>query len=184
MRILVNIAVVLLVVGAIPARAQSAGERPFSAPARLATLSGGVGNALGWYGLEGEWFLAGGSAAVFVGAGYTPRSRRDDPSGLTGSAGVRVFTPGVTHRGFGEVSFSQIGLERASVLRPGGRQIYGPGAQIGYEYLARSGLTLALSGGLGYGLGIGYPANKWQPMLGLACGYTWRSRRGGGPGHA
>jgi hypothetical protein len=78
---------------------------------------------------------------------------------------------------FGEVSMSQIGLERAGLQHPAGRQIYGPGVQFGYEYVARGGLTMALSGGLGYGIDVRDHANPWKPMLGLSCGYTWRSQR-------
>jgi hypothetical protein len=143
---------------------------------RAATISGGVGNAHGWYGAEGEWLVARNRSAVFVGAGYTPRSEPRYPAGVTAAVGVRVFTDGARHRLYGELSWSQIGLERPGPVSMHGRRVYGPGAQLGYEYLTSRRWTLSASAGAGYGLGVSRHANPWQPMVGLAIGYTWLSR--------
>jgi hypothetical protein len=49
----IAIAALVAAVGAVPAHAQPMDEGPSGVPVRLATLSGGVGNSHGWYGLEG-----------------------------------------------------------------------------------------------------------------------------------
>jgi hypothetical protein len=170
-----SLAVVSLVLGCATRAAAQVATVPQQEAGivRTATISGGVGNAHGWYGAEGEWHLGRNRSAVFVGAGYTPRSEPDYPAGATAAVGVRVFTDGARHRLYGELSLSQIGLERAGLVYTHGRRVYGPGAQLGYEYLTSHQWTLSASAGAGYGLGVSRYANPWQPMVGLAIGYTW-----------
>jgi hypothetical protein len=140
---------------------------------RGATLSGGIGNAYGWCGVTVQTYFAGGRAAVFGGVGYTPDFQRGDPSGMTVAGGLRAFSDGRKHRMYGELSFAQIGIEVPNWLHVNGRRIYGPGAQLGYEYTTSRGLHLSASIGAGYGLGISDYETPWRPMLGLGIGYTW-----------
>ena len=155
--------------------AQGAGSPTPADAQRVATVSVGVGNAHGWNGLQAEWHGLASRAAVFVGGGFTPRTSYDHRR-LTAAAGARVFTRGPRHRMFAEVSISQIGREVASYLRPRGRQVFGPGAQLGYELRLQNGVTIVLSGGAGYGRGVGDYNNPWRPMAGAALGYTWSKR--------
>jgi hypothetical protein len=49
-------------------------ERPRIFPAqRVVSLTAGVGNAMGWFGAQGERYFADERLSVFVGLGYTPR---------------------------------------------------------------------------------------------------------------
>lgn len=160
------VVVLLLATCAAAASAQSA-----PAP-RVVSVLGGVGNTMGWLGLQGERYLANERVSLVVGAGYTPAIDAGDASGLTFAAGVRGFTPGARHRGFVELAVSQIAVETG----PGGDRLYGPGAQLGYQYTAGDGFTLLVSAGLGYAAGLdeASPSSRWQPLLGLGVGYTWR----------
>ncbi len=68
-----------------------------------ATLLGGLGNSLGWFGIQGEAYFVTGRLSTFAGLGYTPDLEGNDPTGLTGAAGVRGYTGGVRHRAFVEL---------------------------------------------------------------------------------
>lgn len=175
MRLLACIASASLVALAAPALAQDAAPVPPPVTRPVATVSVGLGNAHGWNGLQAEWHGWAGRGAVFVGGGFSPRTSYDKRR-FTAAAGVRVFSRGRRHRLFGEASVSQIGREVASYLRPQGRQVYGPGLQLGYELRLHSGVTAMLSGGAGYGLGVSGYNNPWRPMAGVALGYTWSAR--------
>jgi len=144
---------------------------------RVMTVIGGVGNANGWYGVQVERHVAASRLALFGGLGYTPALELGDPSGLTVAGGVRGFTHGVTHRGYLELSVSQIGIEAPGNAYPHGRRLYGPGVQVGYEYLARRGLTLVGSLGIGCAIGLGGERNPLQPMVGFGLGYTWSTKQ-------
>ena len=94
--------VALLVCGSPPAlMAQDAGV-----PQRIATVTAGLGNTMGWLGLQGERYFARERLSAFVGLGYTPGIDQGDPSGPTFALGVRGFTTGVKHRGFLALSVS------------------------------------------------------------------------------
>jgi len=175
MRIVACVISAGLVAFAAPVMAQDAAPPPPAAAQRFATLSVGFGNAHGWNGLQAEWHGWASRAAVFIGAGFTPRTSYDNRR-FAAAAGARVFTRGQLHRLFVEASVSQIGREVDSYLYPRGRQIYGPGAQLGYELRLRTGVTVMLSGGGGYGLGVSDYNNPWRPMMGAALGYTWSTR--------
>ena len=82
-----------------------------------------------------------------MGAGYTPEIDAGDPSGPTFAAGLRGFTPGDKHRGFLELSISQLALVYGSAKER--RRLYGPGLQAGYQFVTAGGFTLMLSLGLG-----------------------------------
>ncbi len=88
-------------------------ERPriFSAQ-RFMSLTAGVGNAMGWFGAQGERHSADKQLSMFIGLGYTSRLDRGDPTGPTFAAGVRSFTAGVKHRAFLEGGLSQVLVER------------------------------------------------------------------------
>jgi hypothetical protein len=137
--------------------------------ARHATVTLGVGNAMGWLGGQGEYYMAHERLSAFLGLGYTPWIE-GDASGLTFAAGLRGYTRGNRHRGFLEVSVSEVALESAVVAAStaDSKQLYGPGLQAGYQYSALSGFTFMGSFGIGYALGGA------QPLLGVGFGYTWR----------
>jgi hypothetical protein len=148
--------------------------------ARQWTFAAGLGNSLGWFGLQGERHVSQNRLSVFVGLGYTPAIDAGEPSGLTVAAGGRAFSSGTRHRGFLELAFSQISIERSV----DGNRYYGPAAQIGYQYTARRGFTLFVSAGAGYsayavGDDTGFDEEsevfpRWQPVVGLGAGHTWR----------
>ena len=151
-----------------------------ASPPRV-TLLGGLGNSLGWFGIQGEAYFVTGRFSTFAGLGYTPDLEENDPTGLTGAAGVRGYTGGVRHRAFVELGVSQVAVEvdlaqqQNGSIRETGRRLYGPGLQIGYQYLALRGFTAMVSTGVGYILAEPPRfASRWQPLVGLGFGYTWR----------
>jgi hypothetical protein len=136
-----------------------------SAPVpRKVTATAGVGNAMGWFGGQAEYYVARDRASLFAGLGYTLEVDEGDPSGATFALGARGFTPGLKHRGFLELSISQIAV-RSDFFGDGDR-FYGPGAQAGYQFVSRGGFTLMASLGAGHA----------HALAGLGLGYTWRSR--------
>jgi hypothetical protein len=145
-----------------------------AAPVRVVTVTAGVGNAMGWFGAQGERYFGPDRLSAFVGAGYTPSLDQGEPSGLTFAAGLRGYTAGFKHRGFLEASVSQIFTEVAG-LRPG-RRLYGPGLAAGYQFASRGGFTLMTSLGLGYAPGVDDGHTKVGGLVNLGLGYTWRRR--------
>jgi hypothetical protein len=145
---------------------------PAALAARTMTLTGGVGNAMGWFGAQGERYFAGDRLSAFAGVGYTPAIDPGDPAGLTLAGGVRGYTRGQRHRAFLELAVSQIAVTSG----PAGERHYGPGAQVGYQYAARHGFTVAASVGVGYAASLPeiVTSSHVQPLLGLGFGYTWR----------
>ena len=144
------------------------------APLRVVTVTAGVGNAMGWYGAQGERYFGPDRLSAFVGAGYTPSTDQDEPSGPTFAAGLRGYTAGFRHRGFLEASVSQI-FTQTHAVEPG-RRLYGPGLAAGYQYAARGGFTLMTSLGLGYAPGVKGGYTKVGMLANLGLGYTWRRR--------
>lgn len=137
--------------------------------ARLATVTAGVGNSMGWLGLQGERYLRNDRVSIFGGLGYTPELETGDASGVAVAAGVRGYTPGVRHRGFLELSVSQ--LEIGAACFDDCQRNYGPGIQVGYQYAALGGFTLTASAGVGRSFGDNGGA---VAILGFGLGYTWR----------
>jgi hypothetical protein len=134
---------------------------------RRATVLAGVGNSMGWFGAQGEKYFLGDRLSVFAGLGYTP-DVDGNPSGITVAGGLRGFTPGIKHRGFLELSVSQVAVQYGLM-----RRLYGPGLQAGWQFATRGGFTLLTSAGVGY-----IPARnideRFQLLIGLGVGYTWR----------
>jgi hypothetical protein len=87
---------------------------------RTVTAVAGIGNAMGWFGLQVERYFARERFSAFAGLGYTLADVEGDPSGATFAVGARGFTGGLKHRGFLELSISQIAI-RAAVLDDGDR---------------------------------------------------------------
>lgn len=143
-------------------------------PLRVVTVTAGVGNAMGWFGAQGERYFGPDRLSVFVGAGYTPSLDQYEPSGPTFAAGLRGYTAGFKHRGFLEASVSQLFTESNALEE--GRMLYGPGLAAGYHYAARGGFTLMTSVGLGYAPGVEDGYTKVTALLNLGLGYTWRRR--------
>ena len=155
----------------LPAAMAAQAPTPDPMPsARRVTVTAGSGNAMGWLGAQAERYFAGEHRSVFLGLGYTPDLDGGDTSGLAAAAGVRGYTGGVRHRGFLELSVSQI------VVSSLGSHHYGPGVQLGYQYAARRGFTAAASLGLGYVLSrpAAIAGSRLQPIGGIGFGYTWR----------
>jgi hypothetical protein len=138
---------------------------------RVATITAGTGNALGWFGVQGEHYWED-RFSVFTGVGYTP-SIDDYPSGPTFAAGMRGYTGGYRHRGFLELSVSQLVLFRGFDGEDP-RRLYGPGVQVGYQYAAAGGFTAMVSAGVGYAPTVPEGESEVGFMGGLSFGYTWR----------
>ena len=167
-----RLALVMLVLSVPVALCAQAPERSAQRPIRVVTITAGTGNALGWLGLQGERYWARDRVSTFIGIGYTPEIDPGDPSGPTFAAGVRGFTPGFKHRGFLELSVSQLAL----VIGPPEerRRLYGPGLQAGYQFASAGGFTAMLSLGLGYAADVPEGESEVGGMGGLSLGYTWR----------
>ena len=160
--------VILLVSIPLPLAGQAADS--LGARIRVATVTAGSGNSLAWFGVQGERYWHD-RYSGFIGLGYTP-SLDDYPSGPTFAAGVRGYAGGYRHRGFLELSVSQLVLFRD--LGDGARRLYGPGLQAGYQLATRGGFTAMVSAGLGYAPTVPEGEDEFGWMGGLSLGYTWR----------
>jgi hypothetical protein len=161
----------LLLLGPRSAAGQGSAATP-SVPRRVATLTAGIGNVMGWFGLHGERYFARERLSGFAGLGYTPSIDEGDPSGLTFAVGLRGFTNGIKHRGFLALSISQLAVESGFIESP--RRFYGPGLEAGYQYASRGGFTFMASLGLGYAPGVPEGNKEVGEVLALGLGYTWR----------
>ena len=170
-----HIAVLLLLALSLAsaAAAQQSAD-PFIQPApRALTVTAGFGNAMGWFGAQGEHYVRAERLGLFAGVGYLPAVDTGDPSGLTFAAGVRAYTKGQKHRAFLEASISQIAVETAPCYGDCLRA-YGPGAQLGYQFVGSGGFSILASAGVGYAPTIPDGRSKVGTLLGLGFGYTWR----------
>ena len=165
----VALLIVLLLLESLPAllRGQEA-----TAPQRIATVTAGIGNTMGWLGLQGERYFAHERLSAFLGVGYTPSIDEGDPSGATFALGVRGFTTGVKHRGFLALSVSQLFVE--SGFGEDQSRLYGPGVEAGYQFASRGGFTAMVGFGVGYAPGVPEGESKVGSMIELGLGYTWR----------
>ena len=170
MRLLASTLLVLLLTPA-SAGGQEPGAAP-RVPARVASLTAGVGNVMGWLGVHGERYFAHERLSAFVGLGYTPSIDPGDPSGPTFALGLRGFTDGIKHRGFLALSVSQLAIETGFAEDP--RRFYGPGLEAGYQFVSRGGFTFMASLGLGYAPGVPEGEQEYGEVLALGLGYTWR----------
>ncbi len=147
---------------------------------RRVTAVAGLGNDMGWLGVGAEFYFSGGRLSGFGGVGYTPEIDQGDPTGMTFAAGVRAYTLGIKHRGFAELSLSQVATSRRLVslaeFEFEGERHYGPGIQLGYQHLRPGGFTFMVSAGVGYALGVDafVPGSRVGVIVGLGLGYTWR----------
>ena len=82
-------------------------ESPAPLDAREVTLLAGVGNTMGWLGIQAERYFHQERFSVFGGLGYMPSTDPGYPTGFTFAAGARAFTGGKRHRAFLEASVSQ-----------------------------------------------------------------------------
>jgi len=140
------------------------------------TLLGGLGNAMGWLGAQAEGYVAGGRGSAFAGLGYTARAQEREATGVAAAGGVRAFTGGFSRRGFLEFSISQLVVEIApeGSGTNGKAKVYGPGAQIGYQYIKPTGFTFMVSAGVGHTVGGPAQLRGIQFMFNLGIGHTWR----------
>ena len=100
---------------------------------RMVSLTAGVGNAMGWLGAQGERYFLDERLSIYAGLGYTPSLDPGDPRGPTFALGFRGYTTGAKHRLFFEGSASQVMVTSAGA--DGGERIYGPGLQVGYQFV-------------------------------------------------
>ena len=152
---------------------------------RRFTVTAGLGNPFGWVGAQGEIYFAREHLPAFVGLGYTPAGNSLQASGPTFAVGTRVYAGGAKHRGFAELSISQVMtvadgqdyVDGEWVPEPAHR-LYGPGLQLGYQYASFGGFTVQASAGVGYAATADETdqglMGKWWPMAALGFGYTWR----------
>ena len=147
------------------------GQEP-SAPRRVATVTAGIGNNMGWVGLQGEKYFTQDRLSAFLGVGYTPSIDLGDPSGLTFALGARGYTSGIKHRGFLALSVSQLFTENGGGEDPS--RLYGPGIELGYQFASRGGFTLMAGVGVGYAPGMPDGQSAVASMIDLGLGYTWR----------
>ena len=138
MRLPVAVPLLLSLGFASPLPGQAPGDS-MRAPLRIATLTAGLGNAMGWLGVQGERYFSGDRLSAFLGVGYTPSVDQGDPSGVTFAAGLRGFTAGLKHCGFVEASVCQI-MAVASFDGESYR-LYGPCVQTGYQFASLGGYT-------------------------------------------
>jgi hypothetical protein len=105
--------VVSLLLGGAPLIAQEV-------PGRVATVTAGIGNNMGWLGVQGERYFARERLSAFLGLGYTPSVDTGDPTGPTFALGLRGYTGGIKHRGFLALSVSQLFVEAESARTAAG----------------------------------------------------------------
>jgi hypothetical protein len=154
----------------LPVSAQVSTRPPIPAP--VVTLTGGIGNPMGWFGFQAERYFADGRVSAFGGLGYTPSIQTYQPSGPTFAAGFRGYTPGRKHRGFAEAAACQVAV-LSDPFDP--KQLYGPCLQLGYQFATRGGFTIVTSAGWGFSLGVPKDYGSANGLLlGLGFGYTWR----------
>lgn len=143
-----------------------------------ATVLGGFGNALGWFGGQLEGYVARGRLSGFAGLGYMPNLLNDAGDGLAGALGVRAFTAGTRHRGLLEVSLTALSTSVSSTFGGGVLDVdrsYGPGLAAGYQFVGEGGLTILLTGGAGLDdQALDPEGSRVRPTLGIGLGYTWR----------
>jgi hypothetical protein len=154
-----------------PAQAEAQAVAESTAP-RSMTVTSGIGNSMGWLGLQAERYLQSERFSVFGGIGYLPKSDPGDTSGIAFAGGMRTFTSGARHRGFLEFSVSQLAYRLACFEQC--HSYYGPGVQGGYQFVSRRGFTVLASLGVGYAPGIPDGETKVGELVGLGLGYTWR----------
>ena len=164
--------VVLLLLGGPPAALTG---QEATAPQRIVTVTAGIGNSMGWLGLQAERYFASERLSAFLGLGYTPVIDQGDPSGPTLALGLRGFTTGVKHRGFLALGVSQLFVESGFTEDPG--RFYGPGIEAGYQFASRGGFTFMVGAGLGYAPGVPEAESGVASMIELGLGYTWRKRK-------
>jgi hypothetical protein len=140
----------LIAVVSVDARAQTGIQK--DPASRSMTVTAGAGNAMGALGLQAERYVRHERFSLFGGIGYWPRVDAADAAGVALAAGMRLFTTAPTHRGFVEFSVSALA---ADVDCFDDCHIhYGPGVQVGYQFVARRGFTALASTGVGFAPGI------------------------------
>jgi hypothetical protein len=154
----------MLLLAAVPLNAQEPAQE------RTATITAGFGNAMGWFGVQGERYFLASRLSAFAGLGYAPDfPDRTYGAGTAGALGVRGYTRGLVHRGFMEVSVSQLAVD--STPGRGVHHQYGPGWQIGYQFVSRRGITFHVS------YGAGRISKSHQELMGgVGIGFTWKRR--------
>lgn len=177
MRLSAAVGVLLIVVSRVPAEAEDAAQ-PKDA-SRRASLVFGYGNSVGGVGAGAEAYVARSRLSLFGAVGYVPSSRGGRAaSGVAVAVGARVFTGGRRHRGFAEISVSPAGVEIADEGSglAGEHIIYGPGFSLGYQFVASSGVTVMVAGGIAYGLTGPDNLHDTYALSAVAVGYTWRRK--------
>ena len=171
-----SVFVVLLSLAVTCVPQSAAGQEADAPGAKRFTALAGVENAMGWFGAQGEWYLASDRISGFAGLGYVTEDIADTVGGAAAAVGVRGYTPGLRHRGFLEASFSQVATHETSPFLVNfgepreTRHLYGPGIQAGYQYVSNGGFSLLFSVGLGYALDAPEDLEAVVDLSGLGLG--------------
>jgi hypothetical protein len=130
--------------------------------------------------VEGAWHLGRGRFSLFAGIGYLPRDAQDErlPGIALFTGGARLHTRWFRRRGYAELGWGP--LARALRISPGHPPeqflANGPSVLLGYQRVARTGLTFLAAAGYGYARSSDLDGAVHNPELRLGLGYTWRSR--------
>lgn len=138
---------------------------------RRFSLTAGLGNMFGGFGVSLERHLAAERLSVAVGFGGLPETDQN-PGTLAGAAAVRAFTAGARHRAFAELSASLIAIGYRDLgfgRYENVRRHYGPGLAAGYHYTAAGGFTVLVAAGAGWAVG----PDRIEPILTLGAGHTF-----------
>lgn len=146
-------------------------------------LSGytGIGNSLGWFGIQAEKYLSDGKYSAFGGFGYYPSDHISTSGGTAFAVGFRIFSEVSNQRYFGEASYSMLAYR--GIYFGNDIKYYGPGAQIGYQVIGDGrqsflslvlpeGLTLLASAGLGYADVQELGESNIHFVFGVSVGYS------------
>ena len=137
---------------------------------RKATLSAGIGNTYGWFGLTGEYYFLESRLSLVGGLGYTPDDI--DEGGVAVALATRWYHGNRAHRFFLEASLSELSRASWYDLVSGDFGIthnYGPGVSGGLQYTSNSGFNLLI----GAGAGLDINNSELVAILNVGAGYTW-----------
>lgn len=133
------------------------------------SLAAGAGQSFGMVGVRAELFVVADRVSILGAAGYEPDI--SSGSSLTGAATVRYYVHGSRHRIHLDASWTPLYVLGTDVFPPEEWVVYGPGLALGYTFVAQSGLTATLGGGVAYD--TREEGHAW-PLVQLGVGWTFR----------
>ena len=134
------------------------------------TVGIGAGNTFGGVGFRGEAHALRGHVSFLAGAGVFMASPGTDP--IITAMALRCHIGGSQHSMYAGISRTYVTLYGDDLIASGVSQIveYGWGIGAGYRFVAPSGLTTTVGGGVGQGRHAIYP------LLEMGIGWTWWRR--------